>query len=89
MLEHEQRRNIPGYEGAYQVGARGRVRNYALWPDTTMARAYLIALTKWALTHHENLKARVTLPIGVVGAEELLNVLRALEKARPATEHRA
>jgi hypothetical protein len=54
-----------------------------------MACAYLIALTEWARTHHENLEARVTLPIGVVGAEELLNVLHALERARLATEHRA
>lgn len=66
-----------------------RRRERALWPDTMMARAYLIALTKWALTHHENIDARVTLPVGVVGAEELLNVLRALEKARLTTEHRA
>ena len=54
----------------------------ALWPNTTMASAYLIAITEWARTHHENLEARVTLPIGVVGAEEVLKVLRALEKAR-------
>jgi hypothetical protein len=52
------------------------------WPDTTMARAFLIALTKWALTHHEDDEAKVTLPIGVVGAEELIRVLRALESVR-------
>jgi hypothetical protein len=63
-----------------------RHRERVLWPNTTMANAYLIALTKWALAHHENLEARVTLPVGVVGAEELLNVLRALEKARLTNE---
>ena len=41
----------------------------------------LIALTKWAIVH-QGTDAQVTLPIGVVGAGELLNVLRALEKAR-------
>jgi hypothetical protein len=52
------------------------------WPDTTLACAYLTALTKWAVTHHEDPAAFVTLPIGVVVADELLNVLRALERAR-------
>jgi hypothetical protein len=54
----------------------------AVWPDTTLARAYLIALLKWAGTHHEDVDAKVTLPVGAVGVEELLNVLRALERAR-------
>jgi len=58
-----------------------RRRERALWPDTTMAGAFLIALTKWAIVH-QGTDAQVTLPIGVVGAGELLNVLRALEKAR-------
>ena len=62
----------------------------AVWPDTTMAGAFLIALTKWAVVH-QNTDAQVTLPIGVVGAGELLNVLRALEKARifPSRAERA
>lgn len=54
----------------------------ALWPDTMMARAFLIALTKWAITHHDNIDAKITLPVGIVGAGEVLKVLRALEKAR-------
>lgn len=60
-----------------------------LWPDTTLASAYLNALMKWALRHHGDTDAQVTLPVGVVGAKELMAVLRALEKARRATEHRA
>ena len=54
----------------------------ALWPDTTMAHAFLISLTRWALTHHDDFDAKVVLPIGVVSAEELINVLRALERSR-------
>jgi hypothetical protein len=65
-----------GISSHHQNGER------AFWPDTVMARAYLIALLKWAVTHHEDVDARVTLPVGVVNANELLNVLRALEKAR-------
>jgi hypothetical protein len=64
-----------------------RYREGASWPDTSMARAYLIGLTKWALTHHDDIDAKVTLPVGVGGAEELLNVLRALEKARQQTDY--
>jgi hypothetical protein len=61
----------------------------ALWPDTPLASAYLRALTKWAITHHDDTDAQVTLPVGVVGAGDLMKVLRALEKARRANEHRA
>lgn len=59
----------------------------ALWPETTMSCAYLIALTKWAVTHHEDPKVVVTLPVGVVGAGEVLKVLHALEKARAGGAH--
>ena len=71
--------------------SRRRRGERAHWPDTTMARAFLIALTKWSLTHHDDDDAQVTLPIGVVGAGELRNVLRALEKARifPSRAERA
>jgi hypothetical protein len=60
---------------------RRRNGERAVWPDTTMAGAFLIALTKWAIARQDT-DAQVTLPIGVVGAGELLNVLRALAKAR-------
>jgi hypothetical protein len=63
-----------------------RHRERALWPDTSMARAYLIALL-WAAANHEDVDARVVLPVGVVGADELLNVLHALEKARQQTNY--
>jgi hypothetical protein len=66
---------------------RRRHGERALWPDTSMARAYLIALLKWAATNHEDVDARVVLPVGVVGADELLNVLHALEKARQRTDY--
>jgi hypothetical protein len=49
----------------------------ALWLDTSMARAYLVALLKWAATNHEDVDAKVVLHVGVVNASELLNVLRA------------
>jgi hypothetical protein len=64
-----------------------RHREHALWPDTSMARAYLIALLKWAAANHEDIDARVVLPVGVVGADELLNVLRALDRARQQTNY--
>ena len=59
----------------------------APWPDTPMAHAFLIALAKWVLTHHADTEAQVTLPIGVVGTEEVLKVLHALEKARAGGAH--
>ena len=59
----------------------------APWPDTTMARAFLIALTKWATAHHADTNAQVTLPVGVVGAVEAMKVLHALEKARAEGAH--
>ena len=66
---------------------RHRPRNKrAPWPDTPMAHAFLIALAKWVLTHRDDVDAKVTLPVGVAGAEEVLNVLHALETARLANE---
>jgi hypothetical protein len=57
-------------------------------PSTALADAYLDALVRWAITHHTSTDT-ITLPIGRVNAGELLQVLRALEKARQVTEHRA
>jgi hypothetical protein len=69
------------------VRNRHQYRERALWPDTSMARAYLIALLKWAAANHEDAFAKVTLPVDVVDASELMNVLRALEKARQQTDY--
>jgi hypothetical protein len=66
---------------------RRQHRERAVWPDTSIARAYLVALLKWAATNLEDVDARVVLPVGVVNANELLNVLRALEKARQQTNY--
>jgi hypothetical protein len=52
--------------------------------DTSMCKAYLAALGRWVLTHHDDTDAKVVLPVGVVSAEELVRVLRALEIARQA-----
>jgi hypothetical protein len=54
------------------------------WHDhnTSMCHAFLRALARWLLAHHGDAKAKVVLPVGVVGAEELVRVLRALEIAR-------
>jgi hypothetical protein len=54
----------------------------SLWPDTALSRAFLAALTKWAVVHQNNPDARITLPIGTVSAQELAKVMRALERAR-------
>jgi hypothetical protein len=56
------------------------------WPnhDTSMCRAYLIALARWVIAHHGDTGAKVVLPVGVVDAEELMKVLRGLEVARRA-----
>jgi hypothetical protein len=69
------------------VRNRHQYRERALWPDTSMARAYLVALLKWAAANHEDASARVVLPVGVVNANELLNVLRALDRARQQTNY--
>jgi hypothetical protein len=62
----------------------------AMWPPSTaLADAYFDALVRWAITHHTNIDAHITLPTGRVNAGELLQVLRALEKTRQVTEHRA
>ena len=50
--------------------------------DTSMCKAYLVALGRWVLTHRED--AVVVLPTGYATAEELVNVLRALEKSAAA-----
>ncbi len=53
-------------------------------PDTVMARAFLIALGRWLAAHHDDLDATIMLPTGTVTAEQLGQVLRALERARQA-----
>lgn len=52
--------------------------------DTSMCRAYLAALGRWVMAHHDDVDAKVVLPVGIVGAEELMRVLHALEIARQA-----
>jgi hypothetical protein len=76
---------LPIYDGYGRTHRRRRHGERALWPDTTMASAFLIALTKWAIAHHNDADAKITLPVGAVGVEELMNVLHALEKARQRT----
>lgn len=61
---------------------RRQYRERAAWPDTVMSRAFLIALTKWAIAHHDDLTTTITLPIGRVTSEQLVQVLGALERAR-------
>jgi hypothetical protein len=50
-----------------------------------MARAYLAALTSWAIAHHTDTDATIVLPVGRVTAFEVLRVLRALDRARQST----
>jgi Zn finger protein HypA/HybF involved in hydrogenase expression len=50
--------------------------------NTSMVHAYLRALTDWAVAHHTNPAATITLPVGRVTVTELLKILRALEVAR-------
>jgi len=57
-------------------------RDSAVWPNTSMANAYLLALVDWAVAHHTDAEAEITLPVGRVTATELLKVLRALGAAR-------
>jgi hypothetical protein len=52
--------------------------------DTSMCAAFLRALGRWVLANHGEADARVVLPVGIVGAEELVRVLRALEISRQA-----
>ena len=73
---------------------RRRRRRYgerAVWPDTVMSRAFMRALADWTLVHHEDADATVMLPTGRVTAEQLIQVLRALEAARQelhSTQHK-
>lgn len=55
--------------------------------ETTMCLAFLRALGEWVTVHQDDPTAQVTLPTGVATAEELTNVLRALEKAREQTNN--
>lgn len=57
-------------------------RNRAAWPDTAMASAFLDALARWAARHYSDHAARVVLPIGIVNAVELGQVLQALQRER-------
>ena len=76
----------PERNNAPVTSLRGRFGEHNLhrpaWPDGPIARAYLIALARWAAAHHTDDNATVMLPIGRVSAPELLKVLRALEAAR-------
>lgn len=54
----------------------------AVWPDTTMGNAFLVALGQWVSLHREDDAAVVVLPTGYVTAVELVRVLGALEIAR-------
>jgi hypothetical protein len=56
-----------------------------VWLDTSIAAAFLTALTSWAITHHTNTDATVTLPVGRVTVSVVLKVLRALERAQQST----
>ena len=55
------------------------------WPDTVMAYAFLTALARWATAHHADPNARIMLPIGSVISRELIQVLRALNRAQQQT----
>jgi hypothetical protein len=59
------------------------------WPDTVMSRAFLVALARWAMAHHNDNNARAVLPIGAVGAKELSRVLRGLAAAQGRSGSRA
>lgn len=65
-------------------GGHHQRQNGALapWPDTAISRAFLIGLAKWAYANHEDDGAEIMLPTGPANVEELIRVLRALEKAR-------
>ena len=54
--------------------------------DTVMAHAFLLALGRWLARHHHDPSAVITLPTGCVSAEELAQVLLALERARQEAE---
>ena len=73
--------------GRARLGHRRRLsgERTASWPDTTMARAFLVALARWAIAHHDDGSATIMLPTGAATAEELMRVLRALETARRAS----
>jgi hypothetical protein len=73
--------------GRARLGHRRRrgERTNSSWPDTVMARAFLTALARWAVLHHDDDgDATVMLPTGAATAVELARVLRALEAARKA-----
>lgn len=66
-------------------------RERATWPDTVMSAAFLAALARWTLVHHDDVEATVMLPTGRVTAEQLIQVLCALEAARQelhSTQHK-
>jgi hypothetical protein len=52
--------------------------------DSPLCTAFLVALGRWVSAHANDPTAQVVLPTGWVGAEELMTVLRALERARQA-----
>jgi hypothetical protein len=50
--------------------------------DTTLASAYLAALAAWAARHQTDPEVTVMLPVGLAAADEVAQVLRALNRAR-------
>jgi hypothetical protein len=63
-----------------------RHRQNGVWPDTALSRAYLVALGKWVVTNQDDDGAKVALPIGVVGIEELTKVMRQQMSSSPQQE---
>lgn len=71
----------------------GRTHHYwrRHWADhnSPLCTAFLIALGQWVSAHANDPDAQVVLPTGRVGVEELVSVLRALEKTRQAERRNA
>lgn len=63
-----------------------RSRRGSHWAEhnSPICIAFLVALGQWVSAHANDPDAQVVLPTGRVGVEELVSVLRALEKARQA-----
>ena len=53
-----------------------------LIPTQSASSASCVPRAVWAVAHHHNAEAQITLPIGRVTVTELLKVLHALEAAR-------
>ena len=75
--------------GRARLSHRQRPPRHWAANDSALCAAYLRALARWAVLHHDDGNATIMLPTGAATAAELARVLRAIEAAGGGVMNRA